>query len=34
MLELPKEGGTSNFKTLQKIHAKWIVSANIKNILK
>jgi hypothetical protein len=39
MLELPKEDGTSNLKTLDKIdftkiHAKWIVSANTKNILK
>jgi hypothetical protein len=40
MLELPKEDGTSNFKSLDKIdltkiHVKWIVSADIKkNIVK
>jgi hypothetical protein len=39
MLELPKEDGTSNLKTLDKIdftkiHAKWIVSANIKKYFK
>jgi hypothetical protein len=39
MLELPKDDGISNLKTLDKIHftklhAKWIVSANIKNYFK
>jgi hypothetical protein len=39
MLELPKEDGISNLKTLDKIdftkiHAKWIVLANIKNYFK